>query len=82
VTEEMSNVKKYTSLSIVRHDDLVQIVLRRNRIINFNIHPKQFQQTLERFRESAVIDKGYNFLEIEKEIIKRKYIPHILHRER
>jgi CBS domain-containing protein len=37
----------------VRHSDLVQIVLNDNQVIYFNIHPKQLQQTMERFRESA-----------------------------
>jgi hypothetical protein len=39
-------VKKF-----VRHEDLVQIVLSKNRFINFNVHPKQIQKTLECFRE-------------------------------
>lgn len=31
-------------------------------------------------KQNLCLDKGYDFPEIEKEVIKRKYIPHIRHR--
>ena len=37
-----------------RQGDLVQIIVRRHRIVSFNIHPKEFQRTMERFRGSAL----------------------------
>jgi hypothetical protein len=66
LTEQDQNNKQYIAIppndplrdlgvtKFVRHSDLVQIVLSRNRVINFNIHPKQFQLTMGRFRESAI----------------------------
>src|SRR5262249_707713 len=32
------------------------------------------------YKQNLCLDKGYDFPEIEKEVIKRKYIPHIRHR--
>jgi transposase len=31
-------------------------------------------------QQHLCLDKGYNFLEIEREVIRRKYIPHIRRR--
>lgn len=31
-------------------------------------------------KQNLCLDKGYDFSEIEKEVIKRKYITHIRHR--
>ena len=33
-----------------------------------------------KMKQNLCLDKGYDFPEIEKEVIKRKYIPHIRHR--
>jgi hypothetical protein len=38
----------------VKQGDLVQIIVNRHKVISFNIHPKEFQRTMERFRESAL----------------------------
>ena len=32
------------------------------------------------YKQNLCLDKGYDFPEIEKEITKRRYIPHIRHR--
>jgi len=39
---------------IVKQRDLVQIIIDRQKVVSFNIHPKEFQQTMDRFRKSAV----------------------------
>ena len=38
----------------IRQGDLVQIIVSRHKVVSFNIHPKEFQRTMERFRESAL----------------------------
>lgn len=38
----------------VKQRDLVQIIIDRQKVVSFNIHPKEFQQTMDRFRKSAV----------------------------
>jgi hypothetical protein len=56
----------------VRQDDLIQILIGKNKIVSFNIHPKQFQSTLERFREAAVNGAAG----LSKEIISK--VEHVL----
>jgi hypothetical protein len=38
----------------IRQGDLVQIIIDSQKVVSFNIHPKEFQQTMDRFRKSAV----------------------------
>lgn len=38
----------------VTQGELIQLIVNRDKIISFNIHPKEFQRTMERFRESAL----------------------------
>src|SRR6266487_1408029 len=38
----------------VKQGDLVQIIIDRHKVVSFNIHRKDFQQTMDRFRESAL----------------------------
>jgi hypothetical protein len=38
----------------IRQGDLVQIIIDSHKVVSFNIHPKEFQQTMDRFRKSAV----------------------------
>ena len=38
----------------VKQGDLVQIIIDRQKVVSFNIHSKEFQQTMDRFRESAL----------------------------
>src|SRR5437762_2712412 len=38
----------------VKQGDLVQIIVSKQKVVSFNIHPKEFQQTMDRFRESAL----------------------------
>lgn len=38
----------------VKQGDLVQIIINRHKVVSFNIHRKDFQQTMDRFRESAL----------------------------
>jgi hypothetical protein len=38
----------------VKQGDLVQIIVSKQKVISFNIHPKEFQRTMERFRKSAL----------------------------
>src|SRR5688500_593973 len=38
----------------VSQGDLVQMIVSKGKIVSFNIHPKEFQRTMERFRESAL----------------------------
>ena len=38
----------------VKQGDLVQIIIDRQKVVSFNIHSKEFQQTMDRFRKSAL----------------------------
>src|SRR6188472_2519442 len=38
----------------IRKGDLVQIIVGDRKVISFNIHKREFSQTMERFKESAL----------------------------
>jgi hypothetical protein len=38
----------------IRNGELVQIVIDKKKVVSFNIHPKEFVQTIERFKKSAL----------------------------
>jgi hypothetical protein len=44
-------LKDLGAKKFVRLEDLVQIVLSKNRFINFNVHPKQIQRHLNVFEK-------------------------------
>ena len=48
---------KLTDLGVskfIRQGNLVQIIVGRHKVVSFDIHPKEFWRTMERFRESAL----------------------------
>jgi putative transposase len=42
--------------------------------------PKKNKQQQQQQQQNLCLDKGYNYLEIEHEVVKREYVPHIRHR--
>ena len=51
----------------IRQGDLFQIIVRRHKVVSFNIHPKEFQRTMERFRECALNSTAG----LSKEIVRK-----------
>jgi hypothetical protein len=47
-------LKKLGVNKFVKQGDLLQMIVGRHKVMSFNIHPKQFPQTMERFRKSAL----------------------------
>ena len=47
-------LRKLGVRKIVKQGDLLQMIVGRHNVVSFNIHPKEFQQTMDRFRKSAV----------------------------
>jgi hypothetical protein len=47
-------LKKLGVSKFVRRNDLIQIIVGRHKVVYFNIHKKDFQLTMERFRDSAL----------------------------
>src|ERR671930_63718 len=57
ISEDIPINDKLRNLGIakfVKQGDLVQIIVSKQKVISFNIHPKEFQRTMERFRKSAL----------------------------
>jgi putative transposase len=54
--------------------DMKAAITTIDRIVVKRLSPKKILQNL-------CLDKGYDFLEIEHEAVKRSYVPHIRHRE-
>ncbi|MGH9951425.1 MAG: hypothetical protein ACRD5J_07365, partial [Nitrososphaeraceae archaeon] len=47
-------LRKLGVTKFVTQGDLVQLVVRGHKVVSFNIHPKEFQRSMERFRDSAL----------------------------
>ena len=45
-----------------------------------NIEVKRPSSKINKKKQNLCLDKGYDFQEIEKEVIKKGYLPHIRHR--
>jgi hypothetical protein len=60
-------LKKLGVTEFVTQRDLVQLVVRGRKVVSFNIHPKEFQRTMESFRKSALNSTA----SLSKEIVSK-----------